>query len=185
MHGTQHIIPLKLCLFLVLLHMDMNRYILHIQEHTLLHSWTLDVTHGSTTHQDARILPSHWLNSHSWARVSSLLWLHDLTQTHHIPLGLLWTSDQPNAKTCTWQYTTLTRGRHNWFMTRHSAPGAIKMHMAITVPLRWCVENKNPSGSDCPGLSSVTTNGWTWSLGKPNKVQNLQVSSASVATNCY
>jgi hypothetical protein len=34
----------------------MNRYILHIQKHTLLHSWTLDVTDGSTTHKDAWML---------------------------------------------------------------------------------------------------------------------------------
>jgi hypothetical protein len=27
-------------------------------------------------------------------------------------LGLLWTSDQPDAKTSTWQHTTLTRDRH-------------------------------------------------------------------------
>ena len=27
-------------------------------------------------------------------------------------LGLLWTSDQPDAKTSTWQHTTLTRNRH-------------------------------------------------------------------------
>ena len=27
-------------------------------------------------------------------------------------VGLLWTSDQPDAETCTWQHTTLTRDRH-------------------------------------------------------------------------
>jgi len=27
-------------------------------------------------------------------------------------LGLLWTSDQPDAGTSTWQHTTLTRDRH-------------------------------------------------------------------------
>jgi len=27
-------------------------------------------------------------------------------------VGLLWTSDQPNAENCTWQYTTHTRDRH-------------------------------------------------------------------------
>jgi hypothetical protein len=45
-------------LFSVLLHMNMNTYTLHTQKHTLLHSWTLDVIHGSTTHQDVRMLPS-------------------------------------------------------------------------------------------------------------------------------
>jgi len=28
-------------------------------------------------------------------------------------IGLSWTSDQPNAETCTWHYTTLTRDRHS------------------------------------------------------------------------
>jgi hypothetical protein len=55
---TFKFIPLKLHLFSVLLHMDMNSYILRVQKHTLLHSWTLDVTDGSTTHQDAWMLPS-------------------------------------------------------------------------------------------------------------------------------
>jgi hypothetical protein len=35
---TFKFIPLKLRLFSVLLHMDMNSYILHTQKHTLLHS---------------------------------------------------------------------------------------------------------------------------------------------------
>jgi hypothetical protein len=35
---TFKFIPLKLRLFSVLLHMDMNTYILHTQKHTLLHS---------------------------------------------------------------------------------------------------------------------------------------------------
>jgi hypothetical protein len=55
---TFKFIPLKLRLFSVLLHMDMKSYILHTQKHTLLHSWTLDITDGSTTHQDAWLLPS-------------------------------------------------------------------------------------------------------------------------------
>jgi hypothetical protein len=45
-------------MFSVLLHVGMGRYILHIQKHTLLHSWTLDVTHGSTMHQGDWMLPS-------------------------------------------------------------------------------------------------------------------------------
>jgi hypothetical protein len=55
---TFKFIPLTLRLFSVLLLMDMNSNILHTQKHTLLHSWTLDVTDGSTTHQDAWMLPS-------------------------------------------------------------------------------------------------------------------------------
>jgi len=27
-------------------------------------------------------------------------------------VGILWTSDQPDAETCTWQHTTLKRRRH-------------------------------------------------------------------------
>jgi hypothetical protein len=92
---TFKFIPLKLCLFSVLLHMDMNSYILHTQKHTLLHLWTLDVTDGSTTHQDAWMLPSfmhllycttyskflnppQWRNSPSWARAPLTMasWSH-------------------------------------------------------------------------------------------------------------
>jgi hypothetical protein len=57
------------------------------------------------------------------------------------------------------------------------------LHMAITFPL--VQEQQKPSGRDCPGLSIITANGWNLSLGKPNKVQNLQVSSASPGTKCY
>jgi hypothetical protein len=35
------------------------------------------------------------------------------SDTPHL-VGLLWTSDQPYAKTATWQQTTLTRDRHPW-----------------------------------------------------------------------
>ena len=35
-------------------------------------------------------------------------WSH--TQTHSV--GLLWTSDQPDAETSTWQHTTLTTDKH-------------------------------------------------------------------------
>jgi hypothetical protein len=45
-------------LFAVLLHMDMDRYILQVQKHTLLHSWALDVTDGGTTDQHAWLLLS-------------------------------------------------------------------------------------------------------------------------------
>jgi hypothetical protein len=126
---TFKFIPLKLRLFSVLLQMDMNSIILHTQKHTLLHLWTLDVTDGSTTQQDAWMLPSfmhllycrtysnfppppQWHNSPFWARAPSLPWLHDHTRTHHTLVGLLSTSDRPDAKTPMWQHTTLTRGRH-------------------------------------------------------------------------
>jgi hypothetical protein len=115
-------------LFSVLLHMDMNSYTLHTQKRTLLHSWTLDVMDGNTTHQDAWMLPSftHLLccTTHtkfwnppmaqhpSWARASLLPWLHDQTQMHHALVGLLSTIDRPNAKTPMWQHTTLTRDRY-------------------------------------------------------------------------
>jgi hypothetical protein len=51
-----------LLLFLLTLIVVFHAYgtwtFLHIQKHTSLHSWTLDVSHGSTTCQDAGILPS-------------------------------------------------------------------------------------------------------------------------------
>jgi hypothetical protein len=117
-------------LFSFLLHMDMNSCILHTEKHTLLHSWTLDVTDGSTTHQDAyapllyaptvlyNILkifnppPPQWRNSPSWARAPSLPWLHSHTQMHHTVVGQLSTSDRPDAKTPMWQHTTITRDIH-------------------------------------------------------------------------
>jgi hypothetical protein len=55
---TFKFIPLNLCLLSVLLHIDMNSYILHAQKHTLIYLWTFDVTDGNTTHQDAWMLPS-------------------------------------------------------------------------------------------------------------------------------
>jgi len=36
-------------------------------------------------------------------------WSH--SDTSHL-VGLLWTSDQPNAETSTWQHTTLERDRY-------------------------------------------------------------------------
>jgi hypothetical protein len=65
-------IPLNLRLFSVLLRMDMNSYILHTHKHTLLHSWTLDVTDGSTTHQDALMLPS-FTHLQYWTTYSKFL----------------------------------------------------------------------------------------------------------------
>jgi len=35
---------------------------------------------------------------------------HSVIHTH--PVGLLWTGDQPDAETSTWQHTTFTRDRH-------------------------------------------------------------------------
>jgi hypothetical protein len=63
----------------------------------------------------------------------------------------------------------------NWFMTGHSTPSAIKM------PAAWITE----TGSDCSLMSIITANGLTLSLTKPNKVQNLQVSTVSPGTKCY
>jgi hypothetical protein len=48
-----------------------------------------------------------------WTKASSLSRIHDHTQfdTPH-SVGLLWTSDQSDLETSTWQHTTLTRDRH-------------------------------------------------------------------------
>ena len=48
-----------------------------------------------------------------WDRASSMSWIHNHTQLdppHSV--GLLWTSDQPDAETSTWQRTTLTIDIH-------------------------------------------------------------------------
>jgi hypothetical protein len=52
-----------------------------------------------------------WRNSPQCSRASSLSTLHDRTQTPH-SVGLLWTSDQPDAETSTSHHTTLTTDRH-------------------------------------------------------------------------
>jgi hypothetical protein len=43
-----------------------------------------------------------------WVKVSSLSRIH--TQDTPRSVGLLWTSDQPDAVISTWQHTSLTRG---------------------------------------------------------------------------
>jgi len=54
-----------------------------------------------------------WRNSPKWSKASSFSGIHDNTQLDTPQsVGLLWTSDQPDAETCTWQHTTLTRERH-------------------------------------------------------------------------
>jgi hypothetical protein len=52
-------------------------------------------------------------NSPQWARDSPLSRLHNRTHLHtpH-SVGLLWTSDQPDAGTSIWQHTALTRDKH-------------------------------------------------------------------------
>jgi hypothetical protein len=59
-------------------------------------------------------VPKHFFysgaTSPQWAK-SPLTGLHDCTQTPH-SVALLWTSDQPDAETSTWQHTTLTTDRH-------------------------------------------------------------------------
>jgi len=44
-----------------------------------------------------------------WARDSSLSRLHDHTQETPHSVGLLWTGERHDAKTCTWLHTTLTK----------------------------------------------------------------------------
>jgi len=53
----------------------------------------------------------------------SLLIIKDSRSHSDTPhsLGLLWTIDQPDAETSTWQHTTPTRDRHLW-LRRGSNP---------------------------------------------------------------
>ena len=48
-----------------------------------------------------------WTDRPQRIRTSSLLRLHDHTQTYIHSVGPLWMSDQPNAETSTWQHRTL------------------------------------------------------------------------------
>jgi hypothetical protein len=127
---TFKFMPLKLRFFFsVLLHMDMNSYILHTQKHTLLRSWTLGVTDGSTTHQDAWILPSftHLLYCTTYSKflnppavmqqplVGQGPLITVASRSHSdTPHSCRTTLDEwwPDAKTPMWQHTTLTRDRH-------------------------------------------------------------------------
>jgi hypothetical protein len=78
------------------------------------------------------------------------------------------------------------KSSRNWFMTGHSTPNAIKVLVYGSYSTFSLVsEHQKPSGSDCSGLSIITTGCWTLSLGRPNKVQNLQVFSMSPGTKCY
>jgi len=55
--------------------------------------------------------------------VSQGLLIIETSRTHSgtpHSVGLLWTSDQPESKTSTWQHTTLTTGRH--------VPGRVQTH---------------------------------------------------------
>jgi acyl transferase domain-containing protein len=56
----------------------------------------------------------------SWARASLVSKRHDYIRTPH-SVGLLWTRDQPDAETSTWQQTTLTTGKLPW-PRRYSNP---------------------------------------------------------------
>jgi hypothetical protein len=70
-------------------------------------------------------------------------------------------------------------------MTGHSTPSARKMLAYGSYSTSLLVyEKQKLSGSNCLGLSIVTANGWTLSLGKPNKAQNLQVSLSAGTKFC-
>jgi hypothetical protein len=71
-------------------------------------------------------------------------------------------------------------------MTGHSTPSAIKTFACGNyTTLSLVHEQQKPPGTGYPGLSIIAAKGWTLSLGKPNKVQSLQVISASLGTKCY
>jgi hypothetical protein len=58
---------------------------------------------------------SLWRLSPQGASTSSVSRLHDHNQGDTpCTVGLLWTSDQPEAAASTWHFTTLTRERHPW-----------------------------------------------------------------------
>jgi len=69
------------------------------------------------------------------------------SQTHPLDtphlVGLLWTSDQPNAQTSTWQHTTLTRDSIN-------APGRNRNH--------------NPSQREAANSILRPRGHWDWHL---------------------
>jgi hypothetical protein len=52
-------------------------------------------------------------------------------------LGYLWTSDQPEAETSTWQHTTLTKGIHapGGIRTRNPSKRTVAEHAATGIGL--------------------------------------------------
>jgi hypothetical protein len=114
-------------------------------------------TYNTTYSKSLPPPPRH--NSPSWARASSLPWLHD-----HTPAGLL--AGQPALRHVTsWLnnlfclntiHKSLTKSlperlqvnapksSHNSFMTGHSTQVPERCsHMAITVLSRWCTNKRN------------------------------------------
>jgi len=51
-----------------------------------------------------------WHTSPQWTRATSVSRLHDHSDTPHL-VELLWTNNQSDAETSTWQHTTLTGDR--------------------------------------------------------------------------
>jgi hypothetical protein len=90
-------------------HLKKCAVILRITENTIIKRKEVTYTNPSLV---MTLSCSPWGKSPYWVRASLLSRLHDHTRldTPHT-VGLLLTSDQPYAETCTWQHTTITTSR--------------------------------------------------------------------------
>ena len=84
----------------------------------------------------ARLL---WRQEPLWVRVSSFSRLHDHRLSHSA--GLLWTSDQPDAETPTWQLTRNTHPCLRWYSKTLSQQP--RLDCAVTVIRNVRILTKN------------------------------------------
>jgi hypothetical protein len=120
-----------------------------------------------------RIDPMPWRNILYWARASSLLILPDHSQDTPHSVGLLWTSDRPDAETSTWRHTTVitacpwdskpqsqqTCGRRPTFQTMLPPRSARNGCNTCKYTRGWCFQVKDVNcgrsvpvhiGAECP-----------------------------------
>jgi len=81
----------------------------HIHIHLHIHTHTQTQTHTHThkhTHTHTHTHTHMYTHKHTHIHTHTHTYIHTHTHTHTRSVGLLWTSDQTDAKTSTWQHTT-------------------------------------------------------------------------------
>ena len=109
-------------------------------------------------------------------RASSLVRFLDHTQTYHIPVGLLWTSDQLVAETCTWQHTTLTTDMY--LTTQHTQQTCTWKHTALTTDLYLTTYNTHnrpvPDNTQHSQQTSTPSAGFEPTLSVGERLQTVR-----------
>jgi hypothetical protein len=142
-------------------------------------------------------------------------WGFEITHKHTTLLELLWTSDQPDAETSTWQHTTLTTDRHpclpagfeptipaserpqNYALDRAATRlGTEPHHLALRIRMRSSTPTKSYAfikQRDSFGASSRSTGGitrnaspaWTIVCGSNRKMTPSPVMTHIAMTTCH